>query len=75
MSQQPNECPDAAYHGKPFRYCSCGWMEPEPVCKHCGVPVVDGLGATYHKLGEGSLLMRCDPEKSGQPYGQNAERA
>lgn len=20
-------CPSAEYHGKPHRYCSCGWME------------------------------------------------
>ena len=24
-------CPEAQYHGNPFRYCACGWMEPEPV--------------------------------------------
>lgn len=26
-------CPEAEYHGKPFRYCpvkGCGWMEPVP---------------------------------------------
>lgn len=28
MSQQPSECADAEYHGKPFRYCPCGWIEP-----------------------------------------------
>lgn len=21
------ECSQAEYHGNPFRYCSCGWME------------------------------------------------
>lgn len=21
------DCPDAASHGAPFRYCACGWME------------------------------------------------
>lgn len=21
------DCPNAASHGNPFRYCSCGWME------------------------------------------------
>lgn len=21
------DCPDAAAHGNPFRYCSCGWSE------------------------------------------------
>jgi NAD(P)H-dependent flavin oxidoreductase YrpB (nitropropane dioxygenase family) len=20
-------CPDQAFHGNPFRYCACGWME------------------------------------------------
>jgi len=24
----PN-CPDAAAHGNPFRYCACGWLEGE----------------------------------------------
>lgn len=25
------DCPQAKYHGNPFRYCACGWMEePEP---------------------------------------------
>lgn len=24
-------CPDAQYHGSPFRYCPCGWMEPQQV--------------------------------------------
>ena len=73
MTQQPSECRDAAVHGNPFRYCpSCDWIEPDPVCKHCGIAVVSGPGGWYHRLGEGSLLMRCDPEKSGQPYGLNA---
>lgn len=31
------ECPDAAYHGKPFRYCVCGWMEEPPAA----LPVED----------------------------------
>lgn len=22
-----SDCPNAATHGNPFRYCSCGWME------------------------------------------------
>ena len=24
-------CPEAQYHGNPFRYCGCGWMEPQAV--------------------------------------------
>jgi hypothetical protein len=27
------KCPQAKYHGKPFRYCpekGCGWIEPQP---------------------------------------------
>jgi hypothetical protein len=27
MAQQ--ECPQAAFHGNPFRYCPCGWVEEE----------------------------------------------
>ena len=29
-SGQPGkpDCPDAASHGSPFRYCACGWTEP-----------------------------------------------
>lgn len=23
-------CPGAAGHGNPFRYCYCGWVEPQP---------------------------------------------
>lgn len=28
-SEQPgaSDCPDRKYHGNPFRYCSCGWIE------------------------------------------------
>lgn len=25
------DCPDAAAHGNPFRYCGCGWAEASPV--------------------------------------------
>lgn len=25
-----NPCPQADAHGNPFRYCSCGWIEPQP---------------------------------------------
>ena len=28
VAGDPN-CPDAAVHGDPFRYCACGWMEGE----------------------------------------------
>ncbi|MEJ1195067.1 hypothetical protein [Pseudarthrobacter sp. CCNWLW207] len=74
MSKSPDECPEAPFHGKPFRYCPrCDWIEPAQKCKHCGVKVVHGPGAWYHELGEGSLMVRCDPKKSGQPYGLNAE--
>jgi hypothetical protein len=24
------DCPDAATHGNPFRYCACGWSEAQP---------------------------------------------
>lgn len=27
MSMSINECPEAPFHGKPFRYCVCGWNE------------------------------------------------
>lgn len=30
-----SDCPNPEYHGNPFRYCSCGWMEePESVVDH-----------------------------------------
>jgi hypothetical protein len=25
----PSECGNAAYHGNPFRYCECGWVEEQ----------------------------------------------
>lgn len=25
------DCPNVQQHGNPFRYCSCGWMEPSLV--------------------------------------------
>jgi hypothetical protein len=25
------DCSDAEFHGNPFRYCSCGWIEEAPV--------------------------------------------
>jgi hypothetical protein len=24
-------CPNAASHGRPFRYCACGWTEAHPI--------------------------------------------
>jgi ribosomal protein L24E len=41
-------------------------------CKHCHQEIVPGPGTWYHRMGEGSLIMRCDPERSGKPYGINA---
>lgn len=29
-SSVEHDCPNPEYHGNPFRYCACGWME-EPV--------------------------------------------
>jgi hypothetical protein len=31
-AEQPGspDCPDAAAHGAPFRYCACGWAEAAP---------------------------------------------
>jgi hypothetical protein len=31
-------CPDAQYHGNPFRYCPCGWMEDLPASYHAYYP-------------------------------------
>lgn len=46
-------------------------------CRNCGQPIDqdDKSGVWAHYLGPGSRLIRCDPEKSGQPYGLEAEPA
>lgn len=32
LGQSDSPCSQAKYHGNPFRYCACGWMEePESV--------------------------------------------
>lgn len=43
-------------------------------CRHCGEEIAqdDRSGVWAHVIGPGSRLIRCDPEKSGQPYGLNA---
>ena len=25
-----SDCPNAEFHGRPHRYCQCGWVEPRP---------------------------------------------
>jgi hypothetical protein len=29
VAAPPSICPDNRYHGNPFRYCQCGWVEPD----------------------------------------------
>lgn len=38
-------------------------------CRHCGQPIHGGRSEWLHADG----LRRCDPVKTGQPYGLNAE--
>ena len=44
-------------------------------CKHCGQPIVsdDGLFWSHSTFGGYAGKQRCDPEKSGLPYGYNAD--
>lgn len=42
-------------------------------CRHCGEPITQGdSGQWVHVIGPGSALYRCDPAKSGKPYGLEA---
>lgn len=44
-------------------------------CVHCGEPIIRQAhnGEWAHVVGPGSVLYRCDPAKSGKPYGLDAE--
>ena len=43
----PANCPSAANHGNPFRYCACGWVEDQPK-RHPSVAHMLGLFEFEH---------------------------
>lgn len=46
----------------------------EARCRHCDAPIIRaGDGNWAHVAGRASVLYRCDPAKSGKPYGLDAE--
>lgn len=45
----------------------------EVACTHCGVNIASSDGKHYvHRRNGYNSKIRCDPEKSGQPYGLEA---
>lgn len=57
--------------------CSLAAPPDVATCRHCRelIRLADGSGVWGHVAGPGSILIRCDPDKSGKPYGLNAEPA
>lgn len=51
------ECPQERFHGNPFRYCSCGWMETQ--AHDC---TRDGHDYTHVVTGAGELILLHCPE-------------
>lgn len=50
------ECPQAKYHGDPFRYCSCGWMEEGAPERRTDHGVVFGWGPMHEKRTRVTLM-------------------
>lgn len=45
----------------------------EATCKHCGDSIGRVMeGGVWHHTRGGNILYRCDPERSGKPYGLDA---